>query len=234
MSPRDRRRFLRASAAAAALLAGCTGTDGGTETTDPATEQTSTATTAAETTVEPDPSAIGASAAVVSQASADSPPVAELELTNRSDRPVPVTPTGEGGLPMEYLGPLYGDGENDCRVIFFPTAPDHVSVRGGSLPDERRDGCWRFPRAEGDDYVGVVVENLGFDVTVDPGETYARRHRIYYDGADACYPASTYEATTGLVLSEGMSGGPTFTLAYSLDASDPAALALSVEKRTED
>ena len=219
MPSRSRRDFLRSTPAVAALLTGCT------------SPETATDRPTTDATTGPDPSAITPSASIVSQGSAYSPPIAELGLTNEGDRPVPVTPNGEEGLPMEHLGPLRG---SEGQAILFPTVPNHVFVHGGSLPGEPDEGCWRFPQAEGDDDVLVAVEALEFEATVDPGETYTRRHRVYYDGADGCFPSSTYETTTQLSLSEQMADGPTFTLTYSLDATDPSDLALSVEKRGAD
>lgn len=244
MVPRTRRSLLGGGLALAAALAGCTSgsvPDDGTATPDDDTETTTARTTrrsrsttgttgtagsgstatgsTTRTTRAADPSVLSPGASVVSQATAEQPAILELALRNDGDEAVPVNAGGEGGSPMEYLP------APETGLVVFPVDPEHVFLYDSSLPTSRTRGCWRVP-----DDAAVAVENLGFPVTLAPGERYAIRHRLYWDGPDGtCFTAGTYGLTAKLVLAEQMEHGPSFDLEYALAVDDAGDVSISVE-----
>lgn len=207
MLPSSRRRFLRSMTSSAGLVAGCV----------------SVAPPSPSGGSESPVSRLSADASVVHRTTDSSPPVIELGLTNDGSESVPVVAGEEGGHPMEYLP------AGDLGLFVFPVEPEHVFVYGPDLPTAPSDGCWRVPED-----VAVAVENLGFHVTLAPGERYAIRHRLYDAGSgEGCYPSETVHLTASLELAEQMGAGPAFDLVYRLSFDESGELSIAVDEPVE-
>ena len=244
MPRRTRRCVLRAGTALGlGLLAGCLysshrGDSGGdTRATtlppsspEPTTDTTTrTATETGTVTPVPDVSTLSVGASIEDQATDERPATMTLTVTNGGEREIPLTPaapTNEGGLPLEHLFPFEGD---SSRVIAFPTEPRHVHVYGGREPKERVDGCWRFLTSEGE-AAGIAVENLGFEATLGPGETYTIQHHLYYDGSGgSCRDEGVYRTTAGVKIAGSMEPGPVLELDYALTVDGSGRVSIAVE-----
>lgn len=186
-----RRQYLALLSSSLAFISGCSnkseGGQSGTSTSDG--KQTKNASGLPSLNTE----AVEGAANVARQPKSNHPAKVDLELTNVAESSLIVEPSSRGGHPFEFIEALQGP---KGSATFFPVDTNGVNIIEGSLPAERKDGCWRFDRDE-DAEIGVV--SYAFERTLPPDETYSIRHRVYYDGPESvCFPEGTYDTSVGV------------------------------------
>lgn len=131
---------------------------------------------------------VTAGGSVVTRATADNPLRVEYRLTNRGRRAVTVQSGNK--QPFVFVDRLTGPAGD---VVLVPVDVDDVSSDVASSPTE---GCWRFRTPNGADARLGGAMDIDW-TTIDPGETYAVRHDVYYEGdEETCFSPGGYSATT--------------------------------------
>lgn len=206
MSRLSRRAVLGAGAVLVESLAGCSSS--------PSVEYVSPGESEAFDTTPADvPPAewVSAGASVSSEATPNHPLRLELTLTNEASRPLAVSDTRTYG-PLVYFPSLTG---RTGSAVLVPRDNDRVFTDGEPTWTGE---CWRFVTSTGDPVHIGVMSGRG-PVAVDPDETAAVRHDVYFRGdTEECFPAGNYRGAHVLDLTgaNSMEKGPYVLLQYVL------------------
>ena len=154
-------------------------------------------------------------ASIIAQPSDQQPAELRLVLKNEGDETITVEPFS-AGRPLENVGPAVGEqGEG----VLLPRNTDTISIAGGEVPGSPTNGCWRFEPGE----TGTIEWTMAdYQAKIEPGNTYAVEHGVYYDGPeDVCFPAGTYRTENHLELipRDGESRVIEFEYVLEVDAS---------------
>lgn len=229
MPPCSRRRLLRCTPVAALSFGGCLSASTPAAET---TETTQTSQTTQTTAKSANPSSLTAHASVVSQGTAEHPPIVELGVTNTGSEPVPVHPyhTTNSAAVLEYSSQLDG---TTGELTLYPTSPEHLLITNGELEESKTDGCWRFLTTDGET-PRVAWESVAVRLELAPDETYSVQHALYTAGQDGpCYPAGEYQTYYRVSLSELDSSGPTKLLTYTLSLDESGMVSIDAVEPTE-
>jgi hypothetical protein len=133
-------------------------------------------------------------ASIIAQPSDQQPAELRLLLENDGGETITVEPFS-AGRPLENVGPVVGERGDG---VLFPRNTDTFSIAGGEVPDSPTNGCWRFEPGETGTIEWTMAE---YRTKIEPGETYAVEHGVYYDGPeDACFPVGAYWTENRLEL----------------------------------
>jgi hypothetical protein len=168
-----------------------------------------------ETTTTEKLGALKHTASIIAQPSDQQPAKLRLVLKNEGDETITVDPLATGH-PLEDAGPLVGERGDG---VLLPRNTDTISIAGGEVPDSPTNGCWRFEPGETGTIEWTMYE---YRTKIEPGETYAVKHGVYYDGPeDACFPAGAYRTENRLELTprDGESRVVEFEYVLKVDAS---------------
>ena len=171
------------------MVAGCTLSF----TDEPTTTATTTATPTPPGIQELLTEKIQISSTIQSQAAAEHPPIIEFTVTNDSQSELTITPSGSGQA-LEMLQRYTSD--DDSTLIPYPVDPEHMGLGPPVSESAETTDCWRLP----DDF-SIMVEDMVFELTIEAGEAYSKRHYLFYEGAtDTCFPSNEYEMETTIKM----------------------------------
>lgn len=154
-------------------------------------------------------------ASIITQPSDMQPAKLRLVLKNDGDETITVDPFS-AGRPLEDVGPVVG---KQGDGVLLPRNTDTFSIAGGEVPDSPTNGCWRFEPGETGTIEWTMYE---YRAEIEPGETYAVEHGVYYDGPeDVCFPPGTYRTENRLefIPRDGESRVVEFEYVLEVDAS---------------
>ena len=152
-------------------------------------------------------------------------------LTNAAETPLTLV-TGVTPPFTSYLS----DGKPDTsRLILIPSGsgaahdPLKWTAEADPLPMTAEDGCWNVTR-------GVIIEQLGSSMTLDPGETTRQQFAVYGYQTDSCLPSGTcrFVDTTTVHRGRSSSESPAFeaTLEFTLTLTNDHSLSVTGSETT--
>lgn len=182
--PPTRRTLLGLGTSALASLAGCSTRpddrqpDAPSETDRDTPPRTPTATSAEWTS--PTPADFAWTATLAAHGTETDPPSVELSLTNVRDAEVQLL----FGATPPFTGPRSEPSVSGAELQLF-----HPEMGPAIAPDDRIDGCWRFPP----DTPATAVNAIGTVVPLRPGETVRETYSLYTpSGTEGCLPDGVY------------------------------------------
>lgn len=159
------------------------------------------------------PKQLSVEGSVVSQATQDSPLTIRYTLRNEGEDQLTVH--SQNKQPFLWVTRLHGEAGN---AVLLPPNSDEVWAK--SLASTPTNGCWRFVTPAGEDAVVGVETDTG-SASIEPGDSYAVTHHVYYEGDEGCFPAGSYSRTTRLgfggVHDEGPLANVRHTLTFGAD-----------------
>jgi hypothetical protein len=165
----SRRQLLATAATLLPAISGCT-----------AVTQTDSPETDGDTKTD-----ITTNSEIISQATEASPAVISFRFTNDSGDIITVV--ANASAPFTYFPRLSG---SKGEIVVVPVRDD--SKFSATVASSQIQDCWRFREPNGEE-AALWVEDSIDPLTMDPGQTYSVRHRLYFDGEmDGCFPDGHY------------------------------------------
>jgi hypothetical protein len=163
---------------------------------------------------------ISISASIQSQSTSEHPALVEFTVENADAAELTILPKGSGQALEKLTN--YKSGNGEFELVPYPVNPDHMA-RGAPLSESTGSDCWRMPA----DF-SYAVEDMTFEVEVQPNDEYSKRHYLFYEGPrDTCLPSREYNMTTPMGVSNARGSEAQIHLLSQIEVSQSGQLSVT-------